>query len=102
MSDEFRRVLGHVSVLALMHSCITLIAAWVLAAITRMRVDLLPSALLPVLLMLALANILRAVLVERKDPDGAAALYSVALGTLLVGCVVRTSRLLLLAVQGTA
>ncbi len=102
MPDEFRRVLSHVSFLALVHGCVTLISAWVLAAITRVRVDLLLSALLPVFLMLAIANTLRAMLAERKDLDEAAALYSVALGTLLVGCVVRTSHILLLAVQGTA
>ncbi len=101
MPEELRRVLGHVSFLAVVNSCVALASCWALAALTRTRVDVLLSALVLVFLMLALLNTLRGMRAERvHEPHKAAAFYSIALGTLLVGCVVRTSRLLLVAVQG--
>jgi len=101
MPEELHWVLGPVSLLALVHSCVTLGSCWALAAITRTRVDVLLSAGAVAFLMLAVLTVARGAVAERiREPDEAAALYSVTLGTILVGCAVRTSRLLLFAVHG--
>ena len=44
MPEELRWVLGPVSLLALVHSCLTIGSCWVLTAITRTRVDVADSS----------------------------------------------------------
>jgi hypothetical protein len=102
MPEELRWVLGPVSLLALVHSCLTIGSCWVLTAITRTRVDVLLLALVLAFLVLTFLAAVRGALAEcLREPGKAASFYSVALGTAPVGCAVRPSRFLLIAVHGT-